>query len=212
MSRGLLKVQAFIVPIMRNGLSYGSAMKIGWCQKNFDMAFDQNNLSVDQEMGNKGLGGIAAILCCIAICIPSFFTILQMAHGTATGNPFGALVCLFLILGWPLYWGVSQFFLRRIISLRGDSLKFICISPFRIREAIVPFREFEAISIGRTRSRSTADNDHSIGYTGVYYVRLIHKDKRYATDLYNAVQKQMNQERIQKYTRMFAVPIENHMS
>lgn len=67
-------MQAFIVPTARDGLSYGSAMKIGWCQKNFDMAFDQNTLSVDQEMGNKGLGGIAAILCCIALCIPSLFS------------------------------------------------------------------------------------------------------------------------------------------
>ncbi len=176
------------------------------------MAFDQGTLSVDQEIGNKGLGTIVAILCGIGICLPSYFTISQMLEGTATGNPVGALIFLLLALGAPLYWGVKQFYLRRKLSLHGDGIKFSFVTPFSTKDEIVPFCDFYQLSIGKTQSRSTADHDNAIGYTGVYYVRLRSQNKKYSFDLYNAVQNQMAQDRIEKYSRMLSLPVENHLN
>ncbi len=177
--------------------------KIAWSETNYDMGFDTGTVTIEQETGNKGFGLIVAVMCGAAILLPVYFTIMQIVNGTASGNPVGAVIAVVLILGWPVYWGIKQFFQRRIITLQADRIDITYISLFNKKKESIKLDDYENLVSGRTASLSTHSFEGAIGSTGYYYFHLRHPNKRYAFDIYRSVQGPLSDERVLWYCERF---------
>jgi hypothetical protein len=185
--------------------------KISWNEKNFDAAYDLRPSMVDEDLGNKGLGAIVFIFCAVAILLPSSITLSQVINGDATGNPIGAVTAVILILGWPTYWGLSQFFLRRVFIIKNGTVNFEFISFFNRKSKSIKVSEYGMIETGQTRSipRMGGGGGGDIGFTGVYFVRLSHENRKYTIDLYNKVSSQMEENRIESYSKLLNLPVKD---
>lgn len=185
--------------------------KIFWNDKNFDIGYDQQPVQVDEQLGNKGVGTIVFVLCSLAIIVPSSITLSQIYAGTATGNPVGAIITVILLLGWPTCWGFSQFFKRRLYLIKNGVVKFKLISFLTRKTASIKLSEYGMIQIGRipSRARIGVAIGGDIGYTGVYFVRLKHENSKYTIDLYNRVSNQMDHHRLERYSRLFHLPVKD---
>lgn len=109
-----------------------------------------------------------------------------------------ASIALFVIFSWPLYWGFSQFFLKRRFVIADDVAKFELISLLGKKKYEVKIEEYGQIEFGQSASRRRTDS--APGITGTYFVRLPHKDRKRAIVLYEHVQKLMSKEQMQRYS------------
>lgn len=182
--------------------------KISWSQNNFDLEFDQGVRTVEMEVGNRGLGVIVSVLCTLAVLLPSSFTVKSMIDGTATGNPLGAIITVFLFLGWPIYWGISQFFKRCTITCNTDSFTMLFHTLLSEKEYEVPFFEYRRIIVSRTRGRSNLEFSGAIGMTPAYYVLAVHPKRKFSVKLYSSIPGQMEMSRLEKYSRLTKLPLD----
>ena len=179
--------------------------KISWVEGNFDLNYDDEPVLVEQEWGSKGIGGIVFVLCALAVLLPVVPIVMQIVNGTAKGNPVGGLIALFVIFSWPLYWGFSQFFLKRRFVIGNDVAKFELISLLGTKKYEVKIADYGQISFGKSASRRRTDS--APGITGTYFVHLPHEDRKRKIVLYEHVQKLMSEERLQRYSEKWNLPL-----
>lgn len=143
-----------------------NSVHVRWNDINFDLRLDQYPSLVVEERGNKGVGTIVFICCTIAVFLPSSFTLIKILNGTATGHPIGAIIAVFLILGWPIYWSVNQYFLWRSFILRDKKILFTFARLFQKKKVTVKIEEYIQIEYGKTRSQSS--EGQGVGSIGRY--------------------------------------------
>lgn len=178
---------------------------ITWTEMNIDLECDGEPVLIEQEWGNKGLGGIVFGLCSLGVGLPFGFTIKQIAFGTATGNPVGALIALFFFFAWPLYWGLNQFFLVRRLQIIDTEIQFEMVSLIGTQKYSVKIQdEYDRLESGRTSSISRSEG--VAGQTGKYYLRLPHTDRQREVILYENVGQPISPERIEQYVQRFQLP------
>ena len=182
-------------------------LKIAWNELNLDLEWDKNLRPVDQEWGNKGLGMIVFGLCSMGVLLPTIPTVISMVQGTAKGNPIGAIIAVFVILGWPIYWGWKQFFIKRHYQLKDKQIEMVYTAPFKKKHFQIPLREYKHIGYGRTASRSSAGVN--IGQTPQYYVSLYHPDAIKTIYLYKQVVEPMPEKRMKAYAALLDLPMVN---
>ncbi len=179
--------------------------KISWIDGNFDMESEGEPILIEQDWGNKGIGGIVFILCLMAVLLPSIPTLIQISKGTAKGNPVGAIIAVVVIFSWPLYCGLNQFFLKRHLIISDRVVKFELISILRKRKYEVNIRDYGQIEFGKSESQSRTESGP--GKTGKYFIQLPHIDRKCAIILYENVGGPLSEDRMKKYSKRLNLPL-----
>lgn len=175
----------------------------------FDTQLDQHSCMIEEQMGTRLAGGLFGILVGLALVMSIIGTIISYQNNSLIVSPLIPVAFAFVFLGWPFYWCINQFFIKRRYFIDRPLVHFELFTLLqRGKKVQVPLYEYGKIVFGH-KGKMHALGNQRYSSPGYYYVCLPHKNKRLQVTLYQNVQQPLSEERLSRYSQMFNLPLEN---